>query len=63
LYSINSISRVSETFWGRFSRNIILPDNLDLDSIKAILEKNILILRIAKLKFKGQAIEIEKTDS
>lgn len=63
LYSSHSISRVSETFWGRFSRNIILPDNLDLDSIKAILEKNILILRIPKLKFKGQAIEIEKTDS
>jgi HSP20 family molecular chaperone IbpA len=54
--------RVSETFWGAFSRNIILPENLDLDEIKAILEKNILIIKIPKLKFKGQSIEIEKIE-
>ena len=60
LYLNGSILRVSETFWGKFSRNIILPLNLDLDSIKAILEKNILIIRIPKLKFRGQSINIEK---
>ena len=62
LYSSGSVLRISEVFWGKFSRNIILPDNLDLDWIKAILEKNILILRIPKLKFKGQKVEIEKID-
>ena len=62
IYSENNILRVSETFWGKFSRNIILPENLDLDDIKAILEKNILIIRIPKLKFKGQSIEIEKIE-
>jgi len=62
LYLNGSILRVSETFWGKFSRNIILPENLDLDSIKAILEKNILIVRIPKLKFTGQSINIEKIE-
>lgn len=62
LYNKDSIIRVSENFWGKFSRNIILPENLDLDNIKAILEKNILVIRIPKLKFKGQSIEIEKID-
>ena len=62
IYGDNNILRVSETFWGVFSRNIILPENLDLDGIKAILEKNILIIKIPKLKFKGQSIEIEKIE-
>ena len=62
LYLNGSILRVSETFWGKFSRNIILPENLDLDDIKAILEKNILIIKIPKLKFKGQSINIEKIE-
>ena len=62
LYLGWSILRVSETFWGKFSRNIILPENLDLDFIKAILEKNILIIRIPKIKFKGQSIKIEQAE-
>ena len=62
LYLNGSILRVSETFWGNFSRNIILPENLNLDDIKAILEKNILIIKIPKLKFKGQSINIEKIE-
>ncbi len=53
------IIRNSECFWGRFSRNIILPENLDLDSIKAVLEKGILYITISKLKFSSQTIEIE----
>ncbi len=63
LYLNGSILRVTETFWGKFSRNIILPENLDLDEIKAILEKNILIVKIPKLKFKWQSINIEKIDN
>lgn len=62
LYLSWSVLRVAETFWWKFSRNIILPENLDFDSIKAILEKNILIIRIPKLKFSGQSIKIEKKE-
>ncbi len=62
LYLNGSILRVSETFWWKFSRNIILPENLDLDAIKAILEKNILIIRIPKIKFKWKSINIEKIE-
>jgi HSP20 family protein len=62
LYNNSDIIRVSETFWWKFNRDIILPENLDLDLIKAILEKNILTIRIPKLKFKWQNIEIEKIE-
>ncbi len=62
IYCVDNILRVDEVFWGKFSRNIILPDNLNLDQIKAILEKNVLIIRIPKLKFKGQKVEIENMD-
>jgi len=62
LYLSGSILRISETFWGKFSRNIILPENLNLNWIKAILERNILIVRIPKLQFKEQSINIEKID-
>ena len=63
LYSDDSVLRTSETFWGKFSRNIILPDNTSLDEIKAILEKNILILRVPKIKFKSKSIEIEEVEN
>jgi len=60
LYTNWIIYRVSEAYWWKFSRNIILPDNLDFDNIKAVLEKNILIVRIAKLRFNSQSIKIDK---
>ena len=53
------ITRNSECFWGRFSRNVILPENLDLESIKAVLEKGILYITISKIKFSSQTIKIE----
>jgi len=53
------ILRNSECFWGKFSRTIILPENLDLDSIKAVLEKWILYITIKKLKFSSQTIKVE----
>ena len=54
-----NIIRNSECFWWRFSRNIILPENLDLESIKAVLEKGILYITISKIKFSSQTIKIE----
>lgn len=62
IYTHWIIQRSKECFWWRFSRNIILPENLDLDNIKAILEKNILIIKIPKLKFNYQSIKIDKVD-
>lgn len=62
LYISGNISRASECFWWKFTRNIILPENLDLDDIKAILEKNILIIKIPKLKFNHQNIKIDQVN-
>jgi len=62
IYSRWFILRNSECFWWAFSRDIILPENLDFDSIKATLEKNILTISIPKLKFYNQSIKIEKLD-
>jgi HSP20 family protein len=55
--------RNSECFWGEFQRNIILPENLDFDNIKASLENSILLITIPKLKFQSQSIEIKKIEN
>lgn len=39
-----------ECFWGDFVREIILPDKIDLESINARFKKNMLIIKIAKIK-------------
>lgn len=44
----------SECYWGKFSRNIILPDNLDADSISATMENNLLMISINKMKYDDQ---------
>lgn len=62
VYKAWVIIRSDECFWGVFSRNIILPENLDLDTIRAILEKNILIIRIPKLRFSSQTIKIDRIE-
>ena len=59
-YNANATLRNSECFWWKFSRNVILPENLDFDSIRASLENSILIVTIPKLKFASQNITIEK---
>lgn len=51
----------SECFWWEFVRNIILPENLDFDSIKATMENNLLTIRIKKLQFAAQNIKINRT--
>ncbi len=38
-----------ECYWGKFSRQITLPDNIDTDRIKAALEKGILTIKIPKI--------------
>lgn len=40
---------VSECFWGPFSRSIILPCEVDIDSIKAGIKKGVLKITLPKL--------------
>jgi HSP20 family molecular chaperone IbpA len=57
------IVRNSECFWGKFVRNIILPENLALNKIKAYMQNNLLVISIPKLKFDTKAIKINKVES
>lgn len=60
IFEKDLIIRNSECFWWEFKRNIILPENLDFDSIKATLDNNLLVITIDKLKFSNHSIKIEK---
>lgn len=60
IYSTNIEIKNRECYWGKFIRNIILPENLDFDSIKASIDNNLLIITIEKLKFSNHSIRIEK---
>lgn len=62
IYSEDITVRNSECFWGNFLRNVILPENLDFDSIKASLENNLLIITIQKLQFSSQNIKIDRIE-
>ncbi|MDD2871247.1 MAG: Hsp20/alpha crystallin family protein [Candidatus Gracilibacteria bacterium] len=62
IYSDEIIVRNQECFWGKFLRNVILPENLDFDSIKANLENNLLIITIQKLKFSSHSIKIDRVE-
>ncbi len=57
------IIRNSECFWWKFVRNIILPENLALNKIKAYMQNNLLVISIPKLKFDTKAIKINKVES
>jgi len=60
IYSEDITIRNTECFWWNFVRNIILPENLDFESIKASLENNLLIITIQKLQFSSQSIKIDR---
>ncbi len=49
-----------ECYWGNFVRNIILPENLDFDLIKAVMENNLLRVSIPKLHISSQNIKINR---
>lgn len=57
-----TIIRNSECFWWKFSRNIILPENLALNKIKAYMHNNLLVVNIPKLKFDTKNIKIDKIE-
>lgn len=55
--------RNSECFWWKFVRNVILPENLAFNKIKAYMQNNLLIITIPKLKFDSKNIKINKIES
>ncbi|MDD5213281.1 MAG: Hsp20/alpha crystallin family protein [Candidatus Gracilibacteria bacterium] len=52
--------RNSECFWGDFIRNVILPENLAMNKIKAYMEENVLVVTIPKLRFDSKNIKIDR---
>lgn len=60
IYSKDINVKISECFWWKFSRNLILPENLDYEDIRATIENNLLVVTIAKLRFSNNSIIIEK---
>lgn len=59
----NWILRNSECFWWEFVRNVILPENLAMNKIKAYMQENVLVINIPKLKFDSKNIKIDRIDS
>jgi len=53
----------NECFWGKFLRNIILPDNMDFSQIKAVMENNLLVIHIPKIRFDSQSVKINRIES
>lgn len=63
VYDIEDIElKNSECYFWKFVRNIILPENLALNKIKAIMEDNMLIIKIPKLKFNSKSIKIDRIE-
>lgn len=56
----DNILRNSECYWGRFIRNIILPENLDFEMIKATMENNLLKITFPKIYVSKQNIKINR---
>lgn len=52
-----------ECFWGKFLRNIILPENMDFSQVKAVMENNLLVIHIPKIRFDSQSIKINRIES
>lgn len=62
-YYEGNIIRNSECFWGEFIRNIILPENMDFDNIKAVMENSLLVINIPKINLDSKTIKINKIES
>ena len=62
-YIAGTTIRNKECFWGRFVRNIILPESLSLDKIKAYIENWVLTIVIPRTNFSSQTIKIDKVES
>lgn len=52
-----------ECFWGKFLRNVILWENMDFSAVKAVMENNLLVIHIPKIRFDSQNIKINRMAS
>lgn len=52
-----------ECFWGKFLRKIILPDNMDFSQVQAVMEHNLLVIHIPKIRFDSKTIKIHRLES
>lgn len=60
IYSDDVIIKNRECYWWKFSRKIILPENLNFEMISAWMENNMLIIKIPKLHFSSHNIKIDR---
>lgn len=60
IYTDDIIIKNKECYWWKFSRKIILPENLNFEEITAGMENNMLIIRIPKLHFSSHNIKIDR---
>ena len=60
IYNENVIIKNKECYWEKFSRKIILPENLNFEAISAGMENNMLIIKIPKLQFSSHNIRIDR---
>ncbi len=54
--------RNEECFWWGFLRKVMLPENMDFSAIKAVMENNLLVIHIPKIRTESSKIQIEKID-
>lgn len=59
-YDDDNTLQNNECYWGKFIRNIILPDNLDFEKIKAQMENNLLQITLPKINISTQNIKINR---
>lgn len=52
-----------ECFWWKFLRKVILWDNMDFSAVKAVMENNLLVIHIPKIRFDSQNIKINRVES
>ena len=60
IYDEDVTVKNKECYWWKFSRKIILPENLNFEMISAWMENNLLIIRIPKLHFSSHNIKIDR---
>lgn len=48
-----------ECYWGPFSRQVILPDDVDVQKIKALLKKGVLIIQVPRKQSEKKKVIIQ----
>lgn len=62
-YEHEMLVKNEECFWGKFLRNVILSENMDFSGVKAVMENNLLVIHIPKIRFDSQSIKINRIES